>query len=233
MPRLLIHVEGQTEETFVAEVLKDHLLQSGYGAVGARLVGNPRLRSRRGGIRSWNSVRNDIIRHLRQDSGAVATTMVDYYALPVDWPGRVGSTTLASSSEKAETVESALLEDICTEFGERFDQRRFVPLVMMHEFEALLFSEPTRFATSIGRDDLSPKFTAIRDSFRSPEDINDSVETAPSKRISVLFPEYEKPLYGVIGALEIGLLRMREECSHFNDWLERLEKVPDECSYLG
>jgi hypothetical protein len=52
MPRLLVHVEGQTEETFVNDVLCEHLTRSGYSSVSARLVGNPRLRSRRGGIRS-------------------------------------------------------------------------------------------------------------------------------------------------------------------------------------
>jgi len=51
MPRLLIHVEGQTEEAFVNEVLGDHLLSVGYEYVAARIIGNARLRRRRGGIR--------------------------------------------------------------------------------------------------------------------------------------------------------------------------------------
>lgn len=49
--RLLIHVEGETEETFVNEVLRPHLLHSGYARVSARLLGNARQRDRRGGIR--------------------------------------------------------------------------------------------------------------------------------------------------------------------------------------
>ncbi|MGA3071792.1 MAG: DUF4276 family protein, partial [Terracidiphilus sp.] len=108
MPRLLVHVEGQTEETFVNEVLREHLLPSGFSSVSSRIVGNPRLRSRRGGIRSWQAVRKEILRHLKEDAGAVATTMVDYYALPQDWPGRTEAPKKASSSEKAEHVETAL-----------------------------------------------------------------------------------------------------------------------------
>lgn len=49
MTRLLVHVEGQTEETFVNEVLSDYLRVRGYTQVSAKLVGNARLRERRGG----------------------------------------------------------------------------------------------------------------------------------------------------------------------------------------
>jgi hypothetical protein len=51
MARLLVHVEGQTEESFVKEVLREYLVTKGYDSVGARIVGNARLRRRRGGIR--------------------------------------------------------------------------------------------------------------------------------------------------------------------------------------
>ena len=38
MHRLLIHVEGQTEESFVNEILAEHLHGCGYTLVSARLV---------------------------------------------------------------------------------------------------------------------------------------------------------------------------------------------------
>lgn len=57
MARLLVHLEGQTEETFVNEILRDYLLAKGYEVVSARIVGNARLRLRRGGIRPWPAVR--------------------------------------------------------------------------------------------------------------------------------------------------------------------------------
>lgn len=61
MTRLLIHVEGETEETFVNEVLGPHLYGCGYTQVSARLLGNARQRHRRGGIRAWHAVREDIL----------------------------------------------------------------------------------------------------------------------------------------------------------------------------
>ena len=82
MARLLIHLEGQTEEDFVNEILRDYLVERGYDDVSARIVGNARLRQRRGGIRPWPSVKRDIIHHLREDPNCIATTMVDYYGLP-------------------------------------------------------------------------------------------------------------------------------------------------------
>jgi hypothetical protein len=159
--------------------------------------------------------------------------MVDYYALPHDWPGREEAPRINSTSGKAEYVEAALLDDITEEMGHRFDPRRFVPLVMMHEFEALLFSDPDRFAQGIGKGNLTMELRAIRQAFRSPEDINDSVETAPSKRIERLFPGYEKPLFGVVAVMEIGLPIIRQECPHFNNWLERLESLPGLLSSLS
>ena len=152
--------------------------------------------------------------------------MVDYYALPLDWPGREAAPGKNSASAKAEYVEATLLADIAEEMGPRFDPRRFVPLILMHEFEALLFSDPDRFAQGIGRGDLAAKLHMIRQEFENPEDINDSVETAPSKRIERLFPGYEKPLLGPLAVMEIGLSTIRKECPHFNDWMNRLETLP-------
>ncbi len=86
MARLLAHVEGETEETFVNEVLWPHLQHYGYTVVSARLLGNTRQRDRRGGIRGWNSARDDILDHLKEDTGCLVTTMVDYYALPQSGP---------------------------------------------------------------------------------------------------------------------------------------------------
>ncbi|MCF8130834.1 MAG: DUF4276 family protein [Deltaproteobacteria bacterium] len=229
MDRLLIHVEGQTEESFVNEILAPHLYKQGYARVGARLVGNARQRDRRGGIRAWVAVRNDIIRHLREDPGCLATTMVDYYGLPKTgtraWPGRELAGKLPFD-QKAATVEDALSEDICRELGQGFGRERFVPYVMMHEYEGLLFSDCERFSWGVGRPDLAAAFQAVRDQFSSPEEINDSPITAPSKRVEQLLPGYEKPLLGTLAVFEIGLDAIRRECPHFREWLKRLENWP-------
>jgi hypothetical protein len=229
MARVLIHVEGETEESFVNEILRDHLYRQGFTNVSARLVGNARQRDRRGGIRAWSAVRKDIIHHLREDPASLATTMVDYYALPQSgeraWPGRAEAGALPFP-QKAATVENALLEDLCQEMGGNFNPNRFIPFVMMHEFEGLLFSDCERFGRGIGRPELMVQFQAIRDQFASPEEINDSPQTAPSKRVISLVEGYEKPLLGTLAVLEIGLDPIRRQCPHFDGWVSRLEEWP-------
>lgn len=223
MPRLLVHVEGQTEEGFVNNVLAPHLYRTGYTSVSARLVGNARQRRRRGGIKAWEAVRKDVLNHLRNDQAALATMMVDYYGLPLTWPGRekAGRGAMLSSRDRAGMVERAILEDISSELGH---SPRFVPHVVMHEFEGLLFSNPHRFALSLGRPDLSDEFRAIREEFETPEDINDSPDTAPSRRVRNLCPSYRKPLMGPLAVEKIGLGAVREACPLFSEWLSALEQ---------
>lgn len=228
MSRLLVHVEGPTEETFVNEVLARHLIERGYERVSARIVGNARQRADRGGIRGWKEVKRDIVRHLSEDPGCKATTMVDYYGLPQSgekaWPGR-GEAGNLPFQQKASTVESAIQTDVLEEMGAGFNKNRFVPFVVMHEFEGLLFSNCDAFARGLGRSSLANSLQKIRDQFETPEQINDSPNTAPSKRIVELIPEYQKPLYGNIAALEVGLDRISAACPNFQAWLQRLEKL--------
>jgi hypothetical protein len=209
-------------------MLRDHLLSQGYHSVGARIVGNARLH-RRGGIRKWPSVRKDIVDHLREDQDCIATTMVDYYGMPQKgpggWPGRARSTGLSTIEEKARCVQEAVRDDLLFAMGSRFDSKRFVPFVVMHEFEGLLFSDCAAFSHGIGRSDLEVDFRKIREQFATPEDINDSPVTAPSKRVETLVQGYQKPLHGVLAALEIGLSRVRAECPHFDGWLRQLESL--------
>jgi hypothetical protein len=194
--------------------------------VAARLLGNARLRRNRGGIRSWIVTRNEIVSHLKQDGGCIVTTMVDFYGLPADgdhaWPGR-SNTAHLPSLDRVQRVEEALRLDVTSQMGPSFNQNRFQPFVLMHEFEGLLFSDCVAFARGIGEPALAGPFAAIRAGFQTPEDINDSPQTAPSKRVEQLMPEYEKPLFGVLAILEIGLTKVRSECPHFSDWLSKLE----------
>ena len=228
MKRLLVHVEGQTEEQFVNDVLVNHLTAYNYSNVSARLLGNARKRSCRGGIRSWESTKNEILNHMREDRSLIVTTMVDYYALPQEgnsaWPQRALANTL-NLDEKPKVIETAMYRDIHAELGESLNPKRFIPFVVMHEFEALLFSDCKVFSDSIGVQSAYSQLQLIRDQFGSPEEINDSPQTAPSKRIISIIPNYEKPIYGAIGVLGTGIGPIRSVCKHFNDWLLALETI--------
>ncbi len=224
MARLLIHVEGPTEERFVTRILRTHLVSKGYHSVGARIVGSARRRERRGGICSWPSMKRDVVNHLREDQGCIATTMVDYYGLPSNgdraWPGRQQASHMNGAAAKAKCIQDAIGHDLSAHIG---DARRFVPFVVMHEFEGLLFSDCAAFARAIGRSELESGFREIRGRFDTPEEINDSPTMAPSKRIAALVSGYQKPRQGEDAAREIGLARIREECPLFDAWVKELE----------
>ncbi len=113
-------------------------------------------------------------------------------------------------------------------FAERVDQnvvRKFIPYIQMHEFEGLLFSEPARLASGIHQSELTDELQEIKNLFQTPEHINDSVITAPSKRLLKLVSSYQKPLYGVLAALNVGLDIMRRECKLFDGWLRQIENL--------
>ena len=220
--RLLAHVEGATEASFVREVLAPHLRGHGYVSVRPRLIGDRRSSGRRGGGVSWQSVRGGILRHLKEDREALVTTMVDYYGMPTQWPGRTAAAT-RPFAERAATVEEAVADDIARSMGRGFDKRRFMPYVSMHEFEALLFSDCECFANRVGRPDVADAMQSVLNQFGSPEEIDDSPQTAPSKRILQLLPGYEKVAMGATTIQAIGLATIRRRCANFADWLARLE----------
>ena len=224
MNRLLVLVEGPTEADFVKYVLSAHLRSIGYVSVWASFLGNARQRRNQGGIRDWPLVRQDILDHLLQNRDELVTTMVDFYGLPKSWPGRRLAGQSRTVAEKAAVVEGAVMEDIAAALS-NFNPDRFIPYVVMHEFEGLLFSDPVRFARSMGAPDLSQRLQNIRDSFDSPEEINDSRETSPSHRALDVARRYRKPLNGVQAAQAIGLETIRRECPLFGRWLSRLERL--------
>ena len=131
---------------------------------------------------------------------------------------------MVSCEEKATTVETALRAHVLGQTdGDAI--RRFIPYVQMYEFEGLLFSETKRLAAGLYAHELEPELSAIRAAFSTPEEINDSPETAPSRRILALLPSYDKPLSGSLAALEIGLPRIRQECKRFDAWVKGLEAL--------
>src|ERR1700733_2143491 len=87
--RVLILVEGQTEERFVKDVLGPFF----YGrqlfffptiSVTKRVKDGPNFK---GGVTNFARFRNDAQRLLNSAAGALVTTMLDYYRLPQDFPG--------------------------------------------------------------------------------------------------------------------------------------------------
>jgi hypothetical protein len=226
-------VEGQTEEAFVTRILAPHLYGYGYLAVAAKLLGHAHSRKKRGGIRNWAATSLEILLHLKADVGVVVTTMVDYYGLPQGppedvraWPGRSESGQQPVGTKRAETVEASLRESIATKLDAHLDARRFIPFVVLHEFESLLFSDCQAIAAQFQQVGLRDQLEAICQPYTTPEEINDSPQTHPSRRLIQLIPGYRKPIHGLEAAEAAGLATIRAHCPHFASWLDRLERIP-------
>ena len=220
MTRVSVIVEGPTERLFVQEVLAPVLWSRGIYLT-PTILGVP---GHKGGRTNYVRVRKDVLRQLKEDRTACCSTMLDFYGLGKGFPG----TPLPSNLSSVETViqlEQAMKEDIVAEVPDLRPDVRFLPYLQLHEYEGLLFSNPEAFANSISHSHLTKQFDAIRQSFPTPEDIDDSPDTAPSKLVSRLCPSYNKVLDGTRAASAVGIEAMRHECPHFRDWVESLAQL--------
>ncbi len=221
--RLHFIVEGQTEETFVNRVLRPHLATlSIWVKVRCVMTSHKRGVKHRGGIRRYAQARNDIKDWITEDQNPDAhfTTMFDLYGLPTDFPGYEDATQIADPYRRVRTLENTLSKDI--------SDSRFVPYFQLHEFEALLLSDPQKLDSQFyDRSGGIRRLVDVVSTFDSPELVNDGNDTAPSKRITDVIPEYEgmKAAAGPIVAEKIGLSTLRLKCKHFGEWLGRLEAL--------
>jgi len=216
MSRVLILVEGQTEDTFVRDLLGPYLGKKGIFCI-STLAKTKRVKSGlvfKGGIVSYPKVKNDIVRLLHDSSALLVTTMIDFYGFSDKVPYREeikGN----SGYQRAESLEQLFKKDI--------GDPRFYPYLQLHEFEAMIFVSPRDAALTLMEERKEREMSKIKKSFRSPEEIDENPDTVPSRRLEKIFPAYKKMLHGPLILKKIGLEKIRQECSHFDQWLTRLE----------
>lgn len=202
MGRIGIVVEGMTEVRFVNGVLYPHLLAQDVLAIPLALHGNvslPRL-SARMAAEVWNFDR--------------VTSLVDFYGFR-----NKGSATVTD-------LERQIRRSVMARLRRPVDESRIIPYVQQYEFEGLLFSDAGGFAALPGvTASVVDRLAGIRAAFASPEEINDSETTVPSRRIAQVITEYDKAADGPTVALSIGLPAIRRECPRFHKWVERLESL--------
>jgi hypothetical protein len=218
--RINIIVEGQTEESFVKNVLAPHFWPQAV-SVTASILGIP---GHKGGNVNYARVRKDILLQLKQDRTAYCSTMLDLYGLGAGFPWTPATDSL-TGIQKAARLEQAIVQDVATAVPELRADLRLIPYFQVHEYEGLLFSDPDAFASALGKSDLAKQFRTVRAAFSTPEDINDDPQTAPSKRVLSFYPPYKKVIEGTIAAEAIGLEKMLQECPHFRSWVERLAQL--------
>lgn len=227
MKYINIIAEGSSEEIFVNDVLVRHFApMNKFVSVRKIETGWDRINHKpaKGGLLKYIKLKNDVQRWIQSDKGKADTwytTFVDLYAFPKDLQSPYTSEiqAIVQPDQKIKALEEAIAKDI--------NHPSFIPYVQLHEFEALLMVEPDRLLDMYpdGKAGIARLKRDIQG--MNPEEINESPQTAPSKRIIQHLPEYEgqKAQVGPMVAEDIGLHLLRQKCPHFNDWITQLENI--------
>ncbi len=213
-------VEGKTEQVFIEKILAPYLGHQNIG-IRATQVSKP---GQKGGDVRFSRVKRDLENHLKQRADTYVTTFIDYYGTK-EWPGLDSVPRKATPEIIAQTVNDATKSQVDSLFSEQQAERRFIPFVAVHEFEALLFSDVEILAQQIGVN--ASKISAVIEACGSPEAINNNPQTAPSKRLDAWSAnnKFLKTTAGISVAEKIGIAKMREKCPLFNSWIATIEQI--------
>lgn len=217
MNRLVFIVEGETEEEFVNTILRQHFIDCGlYNNVQCF-----KTKHTHGGMHKYSYVRNDVLNTIYEQD-VIVTTMFDLYGLPHSFPGFEEAQNIENHLERVMFLEAKMKEDI--ESGQKRLFKNYIPYIQLHEFEALIFSSTTGFELLFEKNEMNYKgIREVVEQFPNPEDINDSPETAPSKRMKKLIVGYEKVAYGISLVECTGIETILYKCPHFKNWIEKLK----------
>lgn len=221
MRRIVVICEGQTEEAFINKILVPFFADKSI-YLSARIIGKP---GHKGGNIKYARAITDINIILQKDRSCYCTTFFDYYGIHEDFPGKAESKKFAAICDKQNAMHTEFINNVSTDLPDV--SYRFFPNIIMHEFESLLFSSPELFSKGINDTSLETMMKKIL-SEKAPEEINDTPNTAPSKRIVSIKKDYDKPRDGINAAMAIGLDNIRNACPLFNAWINTIESLQDE-----
>ncbi len=221
--------EGQSENAFVRELLIPYVGEKSGWMINLWPTTVITSRNRRagriyrGGILGYEKAKSEIKRCM--STGNYVTTMFDFYALPNDFPGYTDAVRLTNDHEKTLILESALHDDIIS-MDRTFESDRFIPYIQLHEFEALIYTDLSALKQLyLSKEDHNEIDKLILETEgMMPEDINDSPETAPSKRLLERV-NYKKGNSVIYPLKTIGIDTIRKKCPHFDAWLKSIEDL--------
>lgn len=215
--RLIFIVEGETEEMFVSFLLAPYLCAKGFqGSVTAI-----KPKKTGGGLSKYSDVEK-LLKNVICESGAIVSTIFDFYALPSSFPG-VSNLSSTNHFEQVKEIEHAMLEDMKISLSRPC--LNYIPHIQLHEFESLIFSSADGLDTIFDAD--TKGYAGVRElilTTDNPETINNGAKTAPSKRL-LNISGYNKILHGNIALEAIGMNKLLAKCPHFAHWIEELLKA--------
>lgn len=221
MRRLIIIVEGDTEKQFIDKVLSPYLYNKGLERVDCF-----KIKHTKGGLTKYQHLKTDIINCI-YESNVIVSTLIDFYALPKDFPNYNKATGIVDKNERISFLEKAIIEEIQEDKQQEF--RNLIPYIQMHEFEALVFTSYNSITSLFNEKEAELKeIETIINTYPNPELINDSPLTAPSKRMEKLIKGYNKVIHGIMIIEETNIEVVLQKCPRFKSWVQTLiQKVKD------
>ena len=210
MIRVAISVEGQSEDEFCKKILAPYF-QERRIQLTPIIVTSKREKcgvKHKGGCINLDRVKSEVSKLL---SGFdYVTTFYDLYGF-----GKVDDISADELEEK---------------MRELFKNTKFIPYIQQYEFETLLFSKPLYYGNYFDNPQATLDIEKIISSCGGNiEDINNSKETAPSKRMMKFFDDYDedfdKVFHGYSIIEEIGLQKVLEQSPRFSKWIEKIESL--------
>ena len=218
-------VEGRTEKRFIDEVLAPYLAPKGvFVGASETTTSSGKIRHKGGDIR-FARMKREIAIFLKQRPDLYVSTFVDYYGIR-EWPGKDRVPSNATTVQIADILNSSAISEMMQEEPMLNCEKRYIPFLAVHEFEALLFSAPDILAREICVPQSSVE--AVLEECGSPEQINKGIDTAPSKRIVALAKvPYHKATNGVYIAKLITIDAIRAQCPLFDSWVKKIESLTE------
>lgn len=212
MIRVYIICEGQSEEEFVNVILTPYLIS--HHIYDVRPILMTTSKGHKGGDVNYDRLKFNIKKLLKSEKDILVTTFIDFFRLKSDFPEFNQAQQILNKMKRVQFLEDALASDISS--------ARFIPYIQLHEFEGLLFASKKgfEFLPNIKPKNLEVLLRAVEEKV-NPEELNDGVLTAPSKRLEQLIPGFDKnkPYFGGIIAEVNSIESILGRCTRFNNWI--------------
>jgi hypothetical protein len=221
MKHLYFIVEGETEQQFINRIVIPYLHQNGLKThIQSLMV------TMSGGGHGFNSIehfRNTIKPILNYNNQPIITTMIDYYGINSE--KKLSGFTMCNErnliDDKIACLENALNEQVQSIQPYPF----FIPYIQKHEMETLLFANP-EVGFELESDAIKNAILEVCKAFPNIEDINNSYQTAPSKRLYKLYKENNSSYQKAADAVDIceltGIEIMIAKSPRFRNWIDNL-----------
>ena len=214
MASIYFLVEGETEERFFKEIVKDYY--KGKHFISCSLMPQGK---RKGGTIDYNQTKKELSRFFYSGKHFDKIILIqDYYRLGKTMKEHIGGN--LNLDKIIFSIQERLEKDV--------NNPKFHFRLQIHEFEAYLFTNPDFVASYFDDNKILQKIEKILEEFDgNPELINNRFDTKPSKRLDEMTQnKFQKRIDGITIVKNVGIDNIRKKCKYFNELFNLIDYLP-------